>query len=454
LSAWPAVCVILFVLLPIEAAAIGSLLGGYLLLPSSTGFNLQLLPPLDKFTITSLTTFILCWMKGTVAPAPRRSLLIYLFALLFVVSPLFSSLNNSYELHVGDRSIPGFYLLDGLKLAVQNLIRLAPFFVGMRFLSSDRGQRLLLKSLPAAALLYSLPMLLEVRLSPQLHRWVYGFHPTSFAQQVRQGGYRPVVFLAHGLEVAFFASIAVIAAVIAIRGRWRIFKLPAAPVAAYLTVILLLCKTMGAALYVAVAAPIALFTKPATWVRVACAILLFVCAYPLLRTYDLVPVHQISAAASSVSVGRGSSFQYRVKNEDKLLAKAEQKPFFGWGAWGRSRVYDVASGTDVSVTDGEWIIQYGTYGWLGYLALFGLFAVAVLRARSAVRGPVTERTIVLGGMSLLLAVNVVDLLPNSDLLPLTFLMAGSIAGAARARSSGRALARNVHKKAPDTLATT
>lgn len=48
-------------------------------------------------------------------------------------------------------------------------------------------------------------MLYEVRLSPQLHRIFYGYFPHSFAQQVRGGGFRPVVFLQHGLWVAFFA---------------------------------------------------------------------------------------------------------------------------------------------------------------------------------------------------------------------------------------------------------
>ena len=39
-------------------------------------------------------------------------------------------MNNSYELQYGDRSLPGFYPLDGVKLALQNILTLAPFFVG------------------------------------------------------------------------------------------------------------------------------------------------------------------------------------------------------------------------------------------------------------------------------------------------------------------------------------
>src|SRR5207302_6506407 len=106
LFSWPAVCVILFVMLPVEAAAIWSLLGGYLLLPSGVGYDVPLLPPLDKFSIPTLSTFLLCWMKGTRSPAPRPSALIYLLAFGFVLSPVLTTFNNSYELQIGDRSIP------------------------------------------------------------------------------------------------------------------------------------------------------------------------------------------------------------------------------------------------------------------------------------------------------------------------------------------------------------
>ena len=83
---WPLVCVILFVKLPLEAAAIWSLLAGYLLLPSAVSYDIQYLPPLDKFSIPAITTLILCLIKGTRSPPPRRAYLFYLIALLFVVS--------------------------------------------------------------------------------------------------------------------------------------------------------------------------------------------------------------------------------------------------------------------------------------------------------------------------------------------------------------------------------
>lgn len=435
---------LLFVLLPLELAAISSLIGGYLLLPSATSFDVPFLPPLDKSNIPAISTFILAWMKGTNVPPPRRSPLVYCLAIAFVISPLFTTLNNSYELQIADRSIPGFYPLDAVKLAIRNLFTLAPFFIGMRFISSDDSRALLLKALTVSALCYSVPIVFEARFSPQLHNWVYGFHPSDFIQQMRDGGYRPVVFLSHGLEVALYSATAVIAATVLLRARIRIVRMPGSLVAGYLGGILLISKSMASLIYAVVLAPLVLITRPKTWVRLACAISLVVCAYPLLRTYEIIPVHHILDAAAKVSVDRSDSLQTRVKNEDVLLAKANQKPFFGWGTWGRYRAYDAASGRDITVSDGEWIIQFGMFGWFGYLSLFGLFAASLFQARRIVRGPPTQSSVVLGGLALLLAVKLADLVPNSGLLPLTFLMGGSIAGCLRvtsARTSIRSEAR-------------
>jgi hypothetical protein len=430
--------VILFVWLPVQKAAIWSLLGGWLLLPSALKIDVHVLPPLDKFTIPTMTTFLLCWMKGSQSPAPPRSILIYLLAFCLFLSPILSTLNNSYEIQIGDRSLPGYYPIDGIKLAFRNLVMVAPFFIGMRFLSSEKARALLLRSIPIAALFYSIPMLFEIRMSPQLHKWVYGYYPSDFSQQYRAGGFRPVVFLDHGLQVALFTSIAVIAALVMVRGKWPVFRIRPGWAAGYLAGLLLLCKTLSAAVYLVFLAPVVLLTRPRTWLKIAFAVLLFVCAYPALRTYNAIPLHHIVEAANSISADRSSSFKTRILNEDILLAKANQKPLLGWGSWGRNRVYQEGTGEDISVTDGGWIIQFGSWGWLGYLAYFGLFAAAVFRSRIAVRGPVTQDSIVVGGLSLIMAVNLLDMIPNSAVFPFTYLAAGAVAGAVRARSAKKA----------------
>jgi hypothetical protein len=433
LFAWPVVCIVLFVMLPAEKAAIWSMLGGYLLLPSNLNVDVPLMPPLDKMSIAAISTFVLSWMKGTDQKGGRPSYFVYLFCITFVVSPILTSLTNSYELQTAAASIPGFYPLDGVKVAGRQLIALLPFFVGVRFLSNESGRALLLKSLPTALVFYSLPMLLELRISPQLHRLVYGYHPHEFIQQVRAGGYRPVVFLEHGLALALLTSLSVLAAVIATRARRRILHAPAGAVAGYLGLLLLLCKSLAAIIYAAVLTPVILFTRPRTWVKVACVAMLIVCAYPLLRWHGVIPVEHISNAASSISADRSGSFNVRVRNEEQLLAKANEKPLLGWGTWGRNRVYDRNTGRDLSVTDGQWIIQFGMYGWFGYLSLFGLLGASAFGALRSLSDKVTPATISLGGLTLLLAVYVMDLIPNANQMSLTLLLAGSIATSTRVR---------------------
>ena len=40
----------------------------------------------------------------------------------------------------------------------------------------------ILRVLIIAGLVYSVPMLFEIRLSPQLHNWIYGYYPSQFVQ--------------------------------------------------------------------------------------------------------------------------------------------------------------------------------------------------------------------------------------------------------------------------------
>lgn len=434
LLGWPFVCAMLFSRLPVAKAAIWSLLGAAFLLPSTLEIDVKLLPSFDKMSITAIATLLLCWSYGGQTPKPKRSLMLYLCAGGFVISPILTSLTNSYELSTAGRSIPGFYPLDGMKFAGRNLLLLLPMYIGSRFLSTDHARSVLLKAMPLLILLYSVPMLFEMRMSPQLHRWTYGYFPhESFAQQIRGSGFRPVVFLNHGLAVAMFVVLALLAALVLMRMRQRILGQSPALVSAYLGGLLILCKSLGPALYAILFAPIVMFLRPRWWIVIACAVSLMVCAYPLLREKNLSPLDTVSRVASAVSTDRWYSFQMRVKNENALLAKADEKPILGWGGWGRYRIYDEWTGQDISVTDGGWIIYYGSFGWFGYLSLFGLLAIASFRALRQTDKQVTEANVTRAGLSLMLAAFMLDLIPNSHNMSLILLMAGSIASTAKAR---------------------
>ena len=87
----------------------------------------------------------------------------------------------------------------------------------------------------------------------------------------------------------------------------------------------------------------------------------------------------------------------------------------------------------MSVTDGRWIITLGESGLLGFIAEFGLLSLGVFRAASVFRrvdSPVEK--LFVSSLSLILAVNLLDLLPNSGLVPWTWLIAGALLGRADA----------------------
>src|ERR1019366_4313843 len=153
-----------------------------------------------------------------------------------------------------------------------------------------------------AGLIYSLPMLLEIRISPQLHLWVYGYSPSDFIQEMRDGGYRPMVFMGHGLAAAFFTMTAVVAAVTLWRVEVRVLRLPPAGITVYLSTILILCKSAGALVYGGVLAPLVRWAKPRLQLRVALIFVTLALSYPLLRTADLVPTASIVDVARSISI--------------------------------------------------------------------------------------------------------------------------------------------------------
>jgi len=442
LFGWPVVAAVLFILLPLETAAAWSLLGGYFLLPSGFKVDPPLLPPIDKSSVTILSTLVLCLAKGSPRPRHSPGFFLPLAAAAYVLAPIGASFGNSYELHIGSSlSLPGFYLLDGVKGAADNLVYVFALYLGLRFLSNSAGQRAILKTLVVVVLLYSLPMLFELRFSPQLHRLVYGYSQSDFLQQVRWGGYRPTVFLAQGLQLALLVTMALIAACTLARCRLKLFRLPASLSATYLVPELALCKTLGAAIYAAALAPLAMFARPSTSIKVASVVMLLVCGYPALRTQQLIPVDRVLGAAKSVSADRADSFATRIQNETALMEKANQKPLFGWGGWGRNRVFDAAYSKDITITDGGWIITFGSAGWFGYLGLFGMFAIPVLRLNRFVKHLGREEALMAAGLALMLAANIADMVPNANLMPLTFVLAGSIARRVSATRGARGLAR-------------
>ena len=431
---WPVIAVVLFRRLPVGRAIIASLLVAYLFLPPPpAGFDFPLLPPLTKETIPSLAMLLACLIlyrdKITLLP---ETMVGRVLVVVFILSPMATVLTNTEPVFWGQMGLPALKLREGISTMIQQGLLIAPFLMAHNFLRHPGDQRDILKALFIGGMVYSVLMLVEIRLSPQLNIWVYGFFQHNFDQMIRFGGFRPIVFLYHGLWVSFFAMTAVVAAVALARGSTTRIVVGFWVAAAYLLVVLILSKSLGAILYGAALVPLVAFLSSRMQLRVAALLAFVALAYPLLKGADLVPQEALLQQAERVDSDRANSLRFRFQQETILLERAQEKPLFGWGLWGRNHIWDGATQTILTVTDGRWIILIGVLGWVGFLAEFGLLAYPIyLMWRRAGQGQLSPWV---GPMSLILGVNMIDLIPNATLTPLTWLMAGAILGYAEAFS--------------------
>ncbi|RZV98260.1 MAG: hypothetical protein EX266_17695 [Rhodobacteraceae bacterium] len=265
-------------------------------------------------------------------------------------------------------------------------------------------------------------------MSPQLNNWIYGYFPHSWLQHLRGGGYRPIVFLNHGLWVGFFLLIAVLAAIGVARDGTRMQRGMALLGAVWIFLVLSISHNLGAFLVALLTAPAALLFPVRGQIRIAVLVGLIFLSYPMIKQVTLGPVEQFRQAVAAVAPDRAASLGVRLSNEEQLLNRANLKPAFGWGGWGRQMIYN-DYGRRLSVVDGLWIIQFGKTGWLGYLSYFGLLVVPLLFLRRAARRK--EIPIATGTLAMIAAANFIYMIPNATLTPVSMLIFGALAGMAQ-----------------------
>ncbi len=445
LALWPLVCLLMFRRLRFEQALIWSILGGYLILPQLTEFNLPLVPALDKASVPNLSAYLICVfvLRRKVALWPA-SLAGRALIAAFVLGAIPTVLTNAEPIvfHVLAGSEPIIYKIgevpgqgwrDVFSFMLAQALVLLPFLLARQYLATREGMRDIMVALLGAGLVYSLPALFEVRFSPQLHIWVYGFFQHDFAQMMREGGFRPIVFLPHGLWAAMFFLMTLLAAAGLYRAAPPDKRLKSLLFVGYLGVVLLTCKSWASLGYATLLVPLILLTGARTQIRVAILLALIASTYPVLRGANLIPVQEIVAKVQEVNPDRAQSFGFRINNENLLLARAQEKPLFGWSGWGRNLILNGETGEIETIPDGRWIIVLGTYGWLGYIAEFGLLTLPLLllgwrtRAIDAAALPADAAV-----LSLILAITMIDMLLNATLVPFTWLIAGAILGYAEA----------------------
>lgn len=412
LFAWLPATLAAFAVRPGRSAALASLLSGYLLLPQG-GIAVPGMVDVTRTTVIGLGLLMGMLLFDAQALRQVRLCAWDLPMVIWCACPIASSLANDQGIYDGLSSTLDAVLTFGV-----------PYLAGRAYLQGLADLRAAARALVVAGALYLPLCWFELRFSPQLHHLLFGFTQHVFAQTRRAGGWRPMVFLQHGLALSFWLAAASVTAYTLWRGKLRMFRrIPDLLVLIALVTTTVLCRSMGAALLLS----IAILALATSWRRPGAAMLVLLAAiapvFLVSRTVLGWEPGQLVELAKEYDPDRGASLATRSAADAMLLVRAKERPWFGWGSGSGFR-------EGIEATDSLWGITVGKRGYLGLFGLFGVLFVAPhlglrrLRRAAASPGAVPE----VAAPVAVLAIYGIDCLSNAMICPVFFALAGGLTG--------------------------
>jgi hypothetical protein len=418
LIGWIPVVVFLFMLVPIRRALLATMVLGYLLLPQAEIELSGGLPDYTRMTAMSAGTLLALLILDFSRLARFRPSAVDIPIVVWCLVPMASSIAN------------GLGAYDGVSAVITRTLSFGLFYLyGRIYLSSMDGLRQLAMALFLGALAYLPFCLYEIRMSPQLHATVYGFHQHSFAQTYRLGGWRPMVFLQHGLALGMFLCTSFFLGLALWRSgslrRFAGFELMCLGALAGTAVF---SRSAGAILLLLLALAVVAGTQMLRSPWPLLLLTLVPVGYSAGRMTGTWDGRVMVDAAASLSADRARSIAYRLDNEDLLIEKALTRPLLGWAGWGRSRVQ--REGGKVTVTDGYWILNMGRNGFVGLITSSLLYLLPAWLLISAIqaRSWLEPDVVLLSAFAIYLSIYMVDNLLNAMDNPFTMLASGAVIG--------------------------
>lgn len=421
-----------------EQTGINLIIAASLFLPVGVSLKFPGSPVLDRETLPYLCVLIAYairrgrWSRPRVGRGPEALLL------LSMIAGVLTAVTNSDPLRLAKLAPASLKIgealtyKDALAYARSDLVEIGiPFLLGRVLMRGPAEGLHLVKALAVGGLIYTVPILIELRLSPQMHAWVYGqaARPLDFAQALRGDGYRPTVFLPHGLAVSLYMCIALLAAVSLWRARRKVLRLSWSWPSLYLAAILVACKSLAAIIYAATLAPLTGWMRARRQSRIAMLLAIAFLVYPLMRAYDLVPTDKFLEAAEYIGgEERAGSLASRFQSEDLLLERARERALFGWGGFGRAGVYN-DWGTSLAIFDGFWITRIAHRGTVHLVVISVLLVWPIFRLvrRWKRLAPNDDRYLV-AGLAVMIGATAIDLLPNGLFLNYPYFLSGALYG--------------------------
>ncbi len=435
LFGWIPVVVVLFSLLPARKAVIAAYLCAWLFLPIA-GYELPGFTNYNKITATTVGVILGALIFDNANLRAFRLSWQDLPMACFCLSPLFSSVAN------------GLGLYDGISGASFKLLTWGlPYFTGRLYFSSLKGMRELAYFMVLGGLVYVPLCLWEVRMSPQLHANVYGVAQHSFDQTRRGGGFRPMVFMHHGLMLSMWMAVCTLcSAHLWLSGALRAIRgVPMSIVTLALFATTILCKSTGATLLLLLGFATLYVLKHRRTALPIFALVLAPLLYVGVRAGNTWDGSQALELAAMVSEDRAGSVGFRLEAENKLAAHAMLQPMFGWGTWGRNFVPRYDGGEEMVVADGLWILVFGTQGFFGLIALLGCILLPVVMFAKCYPPRRWHKPEIAAAavMATILCLYMLDNLANAMVNPIFMLLAGGLTGVALASHSAIKRAKRV-----------
>ena len=367
LLGWIPVVLGLFAMLPGRKACVWAFLIAWLFLPEAS-IKLPGLTAYDKMSAACVGVLVASMIFDSGTWFKFRPKIWDLPMLIWSICPIFSSDSNGL----------GFY--DGFGAAAYQTFDWGlPYLIGRVYFSDLPGLRELAKGFIIGGLLYVPLCLYEIRMSPQLHLMVYGYHQYEFGQSKRGSTYRPMVFMQTGLAVGMWMASCALIAFWVWRSKLfeRIAGMPMGFVAFVLFATAVGCRSRGAIALMGGGMIVLLLTY---WTRLPIWLLALVLvppAYMWARATNYWDGQDLVKRLMITDVTSGQSMAVRFQSERVIVDHALKRPWFGWAGWDRFRAKD-EEGKDVGVPDGMWIIALGHNGMVGLVSFTTALLLPVL----------------------------------------------------------------------------
>ena len=407
-----------------------AMLAGLMVLPAGKAITLSRIPDLDKFVVSALGVLI-----GTIIFHPHvlmrfRPRWFDAILPLMMLAGVATSVKN------------GLGAYDGCSLAFKTTVTfLLPLFLARVHLGTPQGIKTFLFVLVAASVIYTPFLLWEWRMSPQLHRTVYGYFQHDFVQFRRWGFFRPVVCFRHALDLGRFYAFSAFVAAFPLREEVK-RRIPFGNFA-FLIPLFGLLLTMSFGPYLLFGFLSCTYFLVRRWNWTGYIIPAAAVVWAVLLIMGLRPLYGATDALRAISPDRAQSFQYRLNALETYRTNIMSQPIWGHGRFGRGRINKIA-------TDSTLLVRSLSDGLVGTGLYFAWWICAMhvgLRLARKTRGT-PFHALALGGSvlpPLCIAVSMVD----AALDPQVEMVASALIGTESLLQSVRLTRKSVRVVRPD-----